>query len=77
MTGSITTPSSGIRAWYPSCTPTGAVMERVNHGLLRCSTEWAIHQKSHTYVPASRVACSFPSVSQVARGQVTATPAAR
>ncbi len=48
VTGSITTPSRGISAWYPSWTPVGATIARVNHGLLRCSTECAIHQKSHT-----------------------------
>ena len=48
VTGASSTPGSGISACRPSCAPTGAAMARVAHGLPRCVSWWATHQKSQT-----------------------------
>ena len=48
VTGASSTPGSGSSACRPSWTPTGAAMARVCHGLPRCTSWWATHQKSQT-----------------------------
>ncbi len=48
VTGASSSPGSGISAWKPSWAPTGAAIERVNHGLDRCAACLATHQKPHT-----------------------------